>query len=234
MKTTFTSAALQFFGSDWTKLFSVCFVVIASIVTSAQSALSQDDEEEPVVVQVYDVSEFVTQRNDHPFDGFKIPGIFTSEPSVFMGGGGGFGGGASGGGAFNIPPSSPRQFGGGGGQSGGPTFEQGNGGSVQQFTTDEFANVIMSSVANDTWDQTGGGSGRIIFMGTTMIVSQTPTIHSQVEALLKMLGQTKASTKNQSVVTINAIWLTIDETQFATLAPKSDRSVEQSSFGQTN
>ena len=175
MKTTFTSAALPFFGSDWAKLFSVCFVVITLTVTSAQSALSQDDEEEPVVVQVYDVSEFVTPSDDHPFDGFKIPGIFTSEPSVFTGGGGGFGGGSSGGGAFNIPPSSPRQFGGGGG-GGGPTFVQGNGGG-QQLTTDDFANVIMVSVANDTWDQ-NGGSGRIIFMGTTMIVSQTP-IHSQ-------------------------------------------------------
>ena len=60
-----------------------------------------------------------------------------------------------------------------------------------------------------------------------MIVSQTPTIHNQIEALLEMLGQTKASTNNQSLVTIDAIWLTIDEAQLGELDPKSDRSVDR-------
>lgn len=227
MKTTFTSAALPLIGSDWTKLFSSCFVIIAFTIVSAQNASSQDGEDEPVVVQVHDVSEFVTARSDQPFGGFVIPGISASEPSIVIAGGGsGYGGGGGGGGVFNIAPFGPPQLG-GGRSGGGQTFGYRNGGNMSQLTTDDLADVIMDSVRSDTWAQTGGGPGKIRFMGTTMIVSQTPTVHKQIETLLKMLGQTKASTKNQSVVAINAIWLTIDETQFATLATKSDRSVDE-------
>ncbi|MDB2685661.1 hypothetical protein N9Y42_00420 [Mariniblastus sp.] len=230
MRTTFPSSALQFIGSDLTKLFSFCLIVITLAVTSTQSVFAQDEEDEPIVVQVYDVSEFVTQKSDHPFDGFVIPGISDFKEGFFnghVGSGVGFGGGATGGGQFNIAPFGPPQLGGGGGgQFGGQAFVQHA--APQQLTTDDLADVIMDSVANDSWSMNGAGAGRITFMGsTTMIVSHTQAVHSQIEALLKMLGQTKASTKNQSVVTINAIWLTIDETQFATLNPKSDRSVDK-------
>ena len=92
MKNTSTSAIVQFIGSDWTKLFCFCFVIMASAVASSQNVWSQNeasaagDEEEPLVVQVYDVSEFVTQSYDQPFDGFVIPGVSADQHSVFMGG----------------------------------------------------------------------------------------------------------------------------------------------------
>ena len=241
MKTTLTSTASQLIGSDWTKLFSCCFVIMALTVGNAGNALSQDDEDEPFVVQVYDISEFVTPRSDQPFDGFVIPGIADNEPNNFRGrgqagdfggGGGGFGGGGGGGGGgvFSIPASGQGHvMGDGGGGFGGYAVGAVSGGSMPRPTTSSLTDVIMGSVAIDTWEHEGG-PGRINFMGTTMIISQTPTIHKQIEALLKMLGQTKASTKNQSSVTINAIWLTIDETQFATLAPKSDRSVDKAAL----
>lgn len=230
MKTTLTSAAIQLIRNDWARLFCFCLVAIASTCTINQTALAQDDEEEPLVVQVYDVSEFVTPKDDHPFDGFVIPGISTDQSIGFIGGsyngGGVISGGSSAGGVFNIPPSSPRQFG-GPGRTSGPTYGTRNATSPSQLTTDSFAEIIMESVAADSWRSSGSGLGTIMFMGTTMIVSQTPTIHSQIETLLKMLAQTKASSKNRSVVTINAIWLTIDETQFSTLALQSDRSVDE-------
>ena len=231
MKTTLTSTASQFIGIDWTKLFSCCFVIMALTVGSAENALSQDDEDEPFVVQVYDISEFVTPKSDQPFDGFVIPGISPDQPDDFIGhggrggfggGGGGYGGGGGGGGGvFSIPAFGPRQQV-GGGQASGLRGSH----SASLTTPEEIADVVRGSVAIDGWEF-DEGSGRINFLGTTMIVSQTPSVHKQIEALLKMLGQTKASSKNQSSVTINAIWLTIDETQFATLAPKSDRSVDK-------
>ena len=222
---------------NWRKLFGFCFVIMALAVASSQIALSQekDEDDEPVVVQVYDVAEFVTHRSDQPFEGFVIPGVSDEDSKKSHGGGGwsaggpgggggGFGGGGSGGGAFCIAPSSPRQF---GGMIPGQAYGPGSGGSSHQLTTKGLANVIMDSVAESTWAETNGQNGRINFIGTTMIVSQTQAVHRQIEALLKMLGQTKASTRNQSSVTINAIWLTIDETQLATLAPMSDRSVDR-------
>ena len=230
MKTTLTSTVSQFVGSDWTKLFSICFVFMALTVVSSQPALSQDedDDEEPVVVQVYDVAEFVTQRSDRPFDGFEIPGIFTEKPDKFWGGGGGsfpggpggggFGGGSSGGGAFNIAPSPQSGFG------AIPKQKTSFGVGGSPLTTTDLAHVIKKSVGDWSYQ------GNINFIGTTMIVSQTPTVHKEVEAFLKMLGQTKASIKNHSSVTVNVIWLMIDETQFATLAPKSDRSVDRAAL----
>ena len=80
MKNTSTSAIAQFIGSDWTKLFCFCFVVVASTFAGSQNVWSQTDEEEPAVVQVYDVSEFVTQSIDQPFDGFVIPGVSADQP----------------------------------------------------------------------------------------------------------------------------------------------------------
>ena len=236
MKIKFTSTTLRLIKSHRTRLFSFCFVIMTLASANAQVALSQDGEGEPIVVQVYDISEFVTQRTDQPFDGFVIPGISPDQPDVFTGGGGqgggggGFGdggshGGGGGGGVFRIAPLGPRRSAARGSVSG-VGYRTFGFGDVTNLSA-AFARVIVDSVANDTWEQNGTGPGTINFIGTTMIVSQTPTAHKQIEALLKMLGQTKASSKNQSQVTINAIWLTIDEAQFATLAPKSDRSVNE-------
>ena len=231
MKITFTSIVTQVISGRWTKRFSFCLAIMALIIFNAQavSAQDDDDDEEPIVVQVYDVAEFVTQKSDQPFKGFVIPGLAPDPPKQNWGYGcvgscPPAGGGSSGGGAFSIAPSNSPQF--GGGFIGVQSSSVGCCGT-QQLTTDDLANVIMESVAQDSWMKTNGQLGGINFIGTTMIVSQTPTIHKQIETLLDALSQTKASSKNQSSITINAIWLTIDETQFATLAPKSDQSVNK-------
>ncbi len=241
LPTQFTIQSLK----DWFLSRGLCltlgfaFGLAGSNPTLAQLAQVDDDvTEEPLVVRMYDVKDLVTRNGDYPFQGFilpavsnqtSIPGPAPSNLRSSSSGGGGFGGGGGGGGGgvFRVPPVSPKptQFGGpgqrGGGLGGGGLG--GGGGPRLKDAVYELTAAIIETVAIDEWYE-NGGMGTITNLGEILIVSQTPTIHKQIDAFLNLLRATRKT--NETPITIKTIWLTIDEAQLDSLKVTKNQAVD--------
>jgi hypothetical protein len=187
--------------------------------------------EQPLVVRMYNVGDLIHQNDDHPFSGFVLPGVSdqnsiplprstTGNPTMGWPGAGGMGGGG-GGGMFRMLPAAPGkiQMGGGmGGLSSGITARPQNG------SMNALISIIMETVAIDYWLE-AGGEGTISNFGDILIVSQTDSVHQQIDAFLALLRATRKV--NKTPITIKAIWLTLDEEQLGTLKVTKNQTVDQ-------
>lgn len=147
---------------------------------------SEDEASQHLLARVYDVSELadasVTHATSHERGGGG-GGFFSvaSEADSRRGRqhacqfGGGMGGGLGGGGGF-------------GGEMGGPLA--GGLGPIDEVS--ELANLIEVTVEPDSWNNVGG-VGSIIPYRNTLVISQTPLVHAQIESLLRQLRATEGA-----------------------------------------
>ncbi len=210
-------------------LFSNTSRVHAQFGQNAEAVEQEDDE--ILIVRMYQVEDLIKNNSDRPFGGFILPGVSGSSSlpmnrpasggGGFGGGGGGMGGGGQGGGGgvFRMAPLAPKQFGGGGGGGG---FDYSSEDSMQ-----ELLDVIESTVVVDSWEN-NGGQATVANLGTVFIISQTEDGHKQVDSFLTQLRTIRKV--NTTPVTIKAVWLTIDEDQLESLASKRDQSVDAKAF----
>jgi hypothetical protein len=240
MKTRIWST--KFHKRSWTWiLFTTCFVLPALLLNTnpvhaqfgnAEAEEGGMEEEEILVVRMYQVEDLVKNNSDRPFGGFILPGVSrasslpmnnrsSSGGGGFGGGGGGMGGGGGGGGVFRMAPMlpfAPKQgFGGGGG---------GGGGSYVYSTQDsmeELLDVLQSTVVVESWEDNGSGQATIAYLGTVFIISQSDDGHKQVDSFLTQLRNIRKV--NTTPVTIKAVWLTIDEQQLDSLEAKRNQAI---------
>lgn len=63
--------------------------------------------------------------------------------------------------------------------------------ALREQTTDHLVKTILNNIAPDTWRDNGGTTGTLSLTGTRLTISQTRTVHSQIDALLKDLEKPK-------------------------------------------
>ena len=164
-------------------------------------------------LRVYNVFDLVVPVKDYPFRSAIVPQLKVGDMSTRStdialgavvgggggGGGGGFGGGGGGGGGgFG--------FGGGGGSASGARAGAART-SPLRFTADELVDVIVASIAPDSWSVNGKGSGTCESLGSMLVVNQTPEVQELVDALLQVLRNEGAGV---TTVTMKAYWLFLD------------------------
>ena len=183
-----------------------------------------------LVLQMYTVGDLLTQSKHSPFSGFTLPGLGSSPSQGFGGGmGGGFGGGPRGtGGVYSIPPAKFQGLGGMGGGGGMGGVSRPSSDRSKVVSTGQLSDVIMSSVAANSWDM-NGGVGTISFLNDLMVVNQTEGIHEQIKTFLKMV---RSNTPKKPTITIKAIWLDIDEDLFQSLDIEADQQVNSKVLAQ--
>ncbi len=92
----------------------------------------------------------------------------------------------------------------------------------------ELEEVIKTIVAPESWVEVGG-DGELALVGNSLVVRQTPTVHRQIEVLLKQL---RAGAHAKKTVSIDARWLLLDSDDLDRLVsseedgcPKVDRKI---------
>lgn len=195
------------------------------------------DAEKPdknYILRTYEVGDLILNIKDHPYSESleRIP-----RPV-----GGGMGGGG-GGGIFSVPNTISGdghfgratrfavtgdtttslqfcQFGGGRGEGGmGP----GNMGPAASITLDDLKRVLISTVASDSWAESGG-DGQVESLGTALVVWQTAAVHEQIDHLLKQIRKGSADRKT---VTIDARWLQLNSDELDSLLLPDQEGVPQ-------
>ncbi|MCA9076092.1 MAG: hypothetical protein KDA93_13775 [Planctomycetaceae bacterium] len=193
-----------------------CFVTLALLLLP-MTAIAQDGEE--MTTRVYRVADLIRRVPDYPYQsgipttetansktmGITSDGkVTTGEGGGFGGGGGGFGGGGAGGGFFQI---------GGGGRFFGN--QASNGAQSHELSLHGLMDVITTSIAPDSWRNSGTGDGTITALGTSLVVRQFPPIQEQIAELLAALREQSDA---QKMVTIKLFVVSLLPTdQFSTL-----------------
>lgn len=182
-----------------------------------------------LAVKMYNVGDLIANSQQLPQSnlpglGGGLGGATISAPGGGQRGGlGGMGGGAGGGGLFAIAsPRGPLQGPGLGGMgAGGP----GMGGMGPRGNSElyELIETIESTVDPESWDNRGSGSATISSFKEVLIISQTAENHANIETLLTML---RKSIKAHPTVTVKAIWLSLNETEFRSLNIKPNQQVD--------
>ena len=155
-------------------------LVVLPVTTSAQ-------ESEEMTTRVYRVADLIRRVPDYPYQSgipttetshAKQPGLPSAgNPTT---GGGGFGGGGGGGGFFQIGSRGSGGGLGGAGTSAEPSHE---------LSLNGLIDVISTSIAPDTWRNSGTGEGTITALGTSLVVRQFPAIQEQITELLAALRE---------------------------------------------
>lgn len=201
-----------------------CFAV--TLIACWSTTRAQEAE---YVLKTYDVGDLVMDIKDRPFgEDNDVPRVRGAGGGFGGGGGGGLGGGGFGGGGF----------GGGGGQfsvpdvaPGGPTYlaQFGGGGGLGleggRPMIDELLDTIVGAVDTDTWSD-NGGEGEIKMFRTSLVVWQTPQVHSQLAGLLDAIRKNVGA---RATMTIDARWvlLTSDELDQLTSVGKGQKKLNR-------
>jgi len=189
-------------------------------------AQAEAQANESNVLRTYDVGDLILDIHDYPYSN-SLQRNHTS-PGGFGGRGSSYGGGGSGGGGlFSVPdgrsanssdgktPAGANaafqlcQFGGGG--KGEAAAEEGGGGP--NITMSDLQQVIISTVAPETW-AASGGDANIQSLGTVLVILQTPANHKSIEELLRAIRQASAERKT---VTLDARWLLLTSDELDSL-----------------
>ncbi len=200
-----------------------CTILFASIVGCwlAAPMLAQDNASavEGFELKVYPVADLVQPIPNFPFrSGMPTVGTkqyWTRSTTPSVGGGGG------GGGFFSVADNIALA----GAAAVGQTPVEAGGGAVSRaheladgasprFTINELRASIIATVTPDQWDETSGGPAVCQILGTMLLIKQTPAAHEQIDQLLAAVRQDGGLTRP---ITIDALWLTLDEKQLATL-----------------
>lgn len=162
-------------------------IVTATLATLLVLPIAASAEEgEEMTTRVYRVADLIRRVPDYPYES----GIPTTEPTTVnrpgllstgnpSSGGGGFGGGGAGGGGFFQLSGGGSMFGGG----------AANGDQSHELSLKGLIDVITTSIAPDTWRNSGTGEGTITALGTSLVVRQFPAIQDQITELLAALRE---------------------------------------------
>jgi general secretion pathway protein D len=163
---------------------------------------TMDELNKKVVTRVYDISDLLVNPN---FDS-----TIDTQSALQNALGGGLGGSTGG-----VGGSTGGAFGGGGGSSfGGQQGQNGqngqngsnNGSGNLQQQLQDIEKKIKNTVDYDTWKDNGGtGSGTIDDFNNQLIITQTPSVHSDVQGLLDKLRETRSVQ-----VTVEVRFLTVE------------------------
>lgn len=84
---------------------------------------------------------------------------------------------------------------------------------------DSICDVIIKTVAPNSWQESGGGDAQVAPLGTTLVVLQT--VEAQ-EAISQLLGSLRDGSASRRTVTIDARWLLLDSDELEKLATAGD------------
>lgn len=177
---------------------NVFFALTAAAILIGSEQVATAQAEAALQLRVYDVGDLVMEVRDYEYPGSEFGTKKAPLPGFVGGGGGGLGGGGFGGGG-------QFQFGGGGSNEPRPSTV------VSGTTMDDLINVLYSVIDSGSWRENGGTAEAKAF-GNSLVVSQTPEVHAQIEQLLKQL---RAGAGERKSVTVDARWLLLasDELQ---------------------
>lgn len=194
---------------------------VLAVLVCSPVAVAQDEK---FVLKTYDVGDLILEIQDRPYGTDEGPQRLRSAAGgggFGGGGGGGLGGGGGGfgvgggGGQFSVPeiahnsPAYLAQFGGGGGVG----IQ-----SDRNRLVEELFDTIISAVDARTWSE-NGGEGEIQIFRDSLVVWQTPQVHSQLSGLLQALRENAGA---RSTVTIDARWLLLTSDELDQLLPPGD------------
>ena len=149
---------------------------------------SPADSVEAMVLRTYEIGDLVFAVPDYALEPSR--GIRAVESSGAFGGGGG-GRGFAGGGMV-------------GGRGEGDVRPASNPAPV---TVDSIRDVIVTTVAPNSWSVNGGGDAHVAPLGTTLVVLQTAEAQ---EAIGQLLGSLRDGSASRRSMTIDARWLLLD------------------------
>ena len=163
-----------------------------------------DDAKAPLVTRFYDITPLVKARRHFAFHDAES----ANTTGAFFGMGGG---GVQGGGGMFSVPSVPTQFGGGmgglgsggsnsaGTQEAEPSLEQ-----HLEIEGSSIAGLIESSVATESWENSGEGIGTIKDLGNTLLIRQTEIVHAEIG---KFLNDLTVATVGKGTYKLEAWWI---------------------------
>lgn len=153
---------------------------------------------EKVVTQVYNISDIIYGARNYPFSSALIPPALTERPATFGSGGGG------GGGLFGAA-SMPE--------------ERDSGAEARKEAIEELSQMLMQTIAPDSWLENGGTVGTIRNLGGKLIITQTEPSHARITQLLKEI---KGSSKTARTVTVAARWIRLAPEKAADVVAKPE------------
>jgi hypothetical protein len=159
-------------------MFRHATAIITVILCCATIVQAQE-----AVTRTYDLGDLLRVTRHYPLDSSMIPATRLRD-SDFSGGGTG-------------------------GQGLFPGSESGAAPAAEPTVTPEaITALVMETVAPETWRDKGGSAGALRFLGTQLIVTQTPDAHKQIADLLEQLNAGGAH-----MVAIRAQWVTFSPTE---------------------
>lgn len=196
-------------------------------VGSQRIPRTQPVNQEPLQIRLYDLSDLFVVSPSYPAEFpnelansiFGSPEVTTTSGIGQSGGGfggggiGGGGGGQGGGGVFRVGPASPlsqpttaRQ----------PLRRQEAGGlnmRSAQVSMNQLVDTIQVTVEPDMWGR-NPGEARVQFLGNTLLITATESMHSQITNLLNLFREHWGRRKTISVQTF---WIRAQPEDMASL-----------------
>lgn len=193
-------------------------LAIVCCLSTGRWATAQDadaDDERSLVTRVYQLADMLAVTPDYVYRGSKLPtteseGVGLRIPFGGAGGGGFGGGGRGGGGFFQVDDLGVLP---------GSAASRGSGSELSsRFEKKDLIDVIRSTIKPSSWEVVGG-PGSIAFLGTLLVVHQTPDVHKKLRDFLTTL-RSEGGTRQS--VNVHAYWLLLDSDQLARLQPQTD------------
>jgi general secretion pathway protein D len=196
--------------------------------------------------KVYNVADLVIPiPNFVPNNNIGLQGLINDAHQTLGYGTGGFGApgpavlvndrGPGGGSATNSSVLA-QQFGAGGGMTGGAGSQgavpigggPGGMGGAASADFDSLIDLIVSTVANETWAENGGGEAEIRPFPTnlSLVISQTQAVHEQIADLLEQLRRLQ-----DLQVTIEVRFIRLNDSFFERIGIDFDANIEDRSSG---
>lgn len=219
--------------TSFNKLVLYCLaglIAFAISSTTNEKVTAQDTDE---VTRAYRVDDIVAQVNNYGFAGVHFPALASGGgwgTGAQVGSGAGFGPGGGGGGVFSVPDQliHDAAFQGlgrgssGGGLGGSYVWSKGRGAGgfvvpeQDEITAEDIGDTLNSLLEESEPDRWIDGGFRNL--GSTLIVTTTPSNHELINEHLKMIRETVSNT-NRSV-TVLITWLEIDDEKYEMLDAK--------------
>ena len=193
----------------------------------------QPINDEPLQIRLYDLSDLFVVSPSYPA---KLPNefenfVFDSSGSRMEGGGGfgggGFGGGGQGGGGmgggggvFRVGPASPLAP----PAAASPLPKQEAGGlnmRAAQVSMSQLVSTIQHTVEPDMWGQ-GQGEAGIEFLGNTLLITATQSMHSQITNLLNLFREHWGRRKT---ISIQTFWIRAQPEDMADLLDEKSSQI---------